>query len=144
MDVKRILRELQDVSRANGKFLQQRNDEIVGLLLKENVTAEEALQQEILSELMDKIHRINYLVQYIEKNRIQEGILDRDQKGNILFNREIMAPMKEIEVYLHDNQKKRMVWTRTFVSMTSQGEPPYLVGLGKNLKINKIKARIRI
>lgn len=143
MELGKVLAELQEIKKANEKFLLQEKEEILELILKENVTAEEALQQEIMSELLDKIQRINHVIQYLEKNTTLEGILSRDAKDNILFSGKIMPPMRELEIYVYDELREKMVWTRTFVSIATDEENPYLVGLGHGLDIDGIRARIR-
>ncbi len=143
MDIRQILEELQEVKRTDEEFLKRRKGEIVGMLAEDNVTAEESLQQEILMELIDKMNRVSQLIQYLGTVRVWTGTLSRDKKGNILFNGEIMPPLTEFEVCLQDNYREKVVWTRTFVSLAGAGEEPYLVGLGRKLKIDGIRARIR-
>lgn len=143
MKDKSFAEELQEIRDAGERFLMRREDEILHFLVKTDVTAEEALRQEILSELLDKIQRVDRLIQYLEKNRIQMGRLKRNPRGKILFNADIMPPMQEFEVYVYDKEIGRAVWTRTFVSITADKEIPYLVGLGRQLEIDGLIARIR-
>lgn len=143
MEAKSFLEELQEIKNANEKLLLRRENVIIDFLVKTNVTAEEALRQEILSELLDKLQRVNHLIRYIEKDRVKMGKLKKDRSGNILFNSEIMPPLQEFEVFIYDKEMGSMIWTRTFVSMATDREPPYLVGLGRQLEINGLIARIR-
>lgn len=141
MNIQTIFTDSQEIKQANEKFLQKREEEILDLLAKEPADAEEALQQEIMSELLDKLHRINHLIRSMEKAR-KNGVLSRGKDGGILFNGEPLLPLKEFEVCLCREPDGKEVWTRTFVSMALDGELPYLAGHKKDLEIDGIKARI--
>lgn len=143
MEERSMWEQLQEIKRFQDEFLQQWEDKILEMLVKDRVSAEESLCQEIMSELLDKIQRVSKLIGDISRTHLKVGYLSQRKDGSILFCGEILLPLQELEVYIYDDGKEMMVWTRTFVSITGKGERPYLVGLGENFKIDGIQARIR-
>jgi len=51
--------------------------------------------------------------------------------------------MEEFEVYLYDEIAQKMVWKRTFVTISAQRMAPRLAGLENSMPINGVKARAR-
>ena len=76
----------------------------------------------------------------MKKEIVKEGVLIRNSAGEITFNGEVLPLIREIEVYIHDEDLKQEVWTKTFVGGVRK---KYLVGLGKDLDVTGLKARMR-
>jgi len=143
MDTETLFADLQLVKEANDNFSQKHGEEILQIVEKEDMTAEESLIQEILLELSEKMERVSQIIEYLGMEITEEGMLNSDDNGTILFNGKKLPLMKEIEVYIHDEELQRNIWTRTFISISDDGEFPYLAGLDQRLEINRMRARIR-
>ena len=104
MDIETLLVDLQLVREANDNFSQKHGEEILQIVEKEDMTAEESLIQEILLELSEKMERVSQIIEYLGMEITEEGMLNSDDNGTILFNGKKLPLMKEIEVYIHDEQ----------------------------------------
>lgn len=140
MNEKAITAEIDKLNESGLKFLAACEDEILEFLRAEETTAEEGLQKDIFLELMEHIYGIRHIAEYMKKDVAMEGVLSRNEKGDILFDGEILPLMKEIEVLVYEEEAEHEVWTRTFVGGADR---KYLVGLNRNCEISGMHARIR-
>ena len=140
MELKRVAEEMKELREAFEAFLNGNEEKIVNFLRTEEMTAEESLQKEVLFELLDHVHGICHVAEYMKKEIMREGILARNGAGEITFDGEILPMVKEIEVYIRDEDLEQEVWTKTFVGGVRK---KYLVGLGKDLDVTGLKARMR-
>lgn len=140
MEYDRVLSSLEAVRTVNKEFLAQHEEMLMEFFLKEEKTAEESLEEEILLELTDKIARICCVIDYMKKEIVYDGNLNLDTNGNVMYGQNVLSALQEIEVYIYDEEAEKEVWTRTYVGI---GSKPYLVGLNKNIKIQGLKVRIR-
>lgn len=144
MNTKRVWDNLAEVKHANETFLQIHEKEIQKLVSTENKTEEELLDREMLIELVEKIARVNQIIDYISMEPGTEGVLSREKSGMVCWNGRPVPPMQEFEVLIYSKSLDRKAWTRTFVTMPYEGSQPFLAGLDKRLDINGVKARFRI
>ena len=140
MELKQVSEEMKKLQEAGEAFLKDNEEKIIDFLRKEEMTAEECLQKEILFELLDHVYGICHVAEYMKKEIVKEGGLIRNSAGEITFNGEVLPLIREIEVYIHDEDLKQEVWTKTFVGGVRK---KYLVGLGKDLDVTGLKARMR-
>ena len=140
MELKQVSKEMKKLKEVGEAFLRDNEEKIVDFLRKEEMTAEECLQKEILFELLDHVHGICYVTEYMKKEIVKEGVLVSNSAGEITFDGEILPIVREIEVYIHDEDLKQEIWTKTFVGGVRE---KYLVGLGKDLDVTGLKARMR-
>lgn len=136
---KELMKDLFELRKKGMEVFDKYEDQIVGFLRKEKVTAEESLQRDLLFEMYQYGNTLFDLIEYMGKEVVQEGVLDRDEKGNIRFNGKVMSLMSELEVYIADKTDQK-VWVRVF---TVGEDKIYLAGLNKDLDVNGLKARIR-
>lgn len=132
--------DLKQVKKANEEFYEKYGEEFVKILRDEQADAEGCLKQELLFELLDHVQGLCHMADYLDKKVAKEGKLSRSENGEILFNGERLPLMKEIEVYVYEENCRHEVWTVTYVCGV---EKPYLAGLNKEMEINGIPARIR-
>lgn len=140
MELKQLAEKMQGLKEAGEAFLTQYESQIVEFLRKEEITAEESLQKEILFELLDNIHGICYVTDYMGKDVAREGILGRNEDGEIVMDGEVLPLMTEVETFLHDEDLKQDIWTRAYVGGNKRR---YLVGLKKDQELDGLKARMR-
>lgn len=140
MDLKQLAEKMQSLKEAGEVFLKQNEDDIVEFLRKEEITAEESLQKEILFEVLDNIHGICHVAEYMEKGVVKEGVLGRSNDGEITLGEEELPLMTELEVCLYDEDLGEKIWTRAYVGGS---EKRYLVGVKKDQELNGLKARMR-
>lgn len=140
MDLKQVAEKMQGLKEAGEAFLEQYEDGLVEFLRKEDVTAEESLQKEVLFELLDNIHGIRHVAEYMAKDVCREGVIGRNGAGDITLNGEILPLMTEVEVFIYDEVLEKEVWTRAYVG---GNEKRYLVGLKKDQELDGLKARMR-
>ncbi len=138
MDQKKIMADLQDVREVHRRFLRQHKKEILEEFSGEG-DAETAFMAEMAYNIIDKMGQIDYMARYMAMPVTRKGFLGRDKDGAITLDGEALRPMQEVEVYTCSEEGKG-IWVKAFVSL---GDPPYLVGLGKNTRIEKMCARIR-
>lgn len=143
MDLTSIIQDLSTVQLQNAYFMERHGEEILDFLKRDPLTADESLEQEILIELNDRVTRLDQIINYLQKKHLHFGTLSRDRDGHILFDGYQFPCMKEFEVFIPDELSGKYIWTRTYVSMSAKNETPYLIGLGKQLQIDGIKARYR-
>lgn len=135
-----IAEEIAKLSEAGAKFLEMCEEEVLKCMRSESKTSEESLQKEFLFELMDHVYGIRHITEYMNKQIIKEGILDRNEAGEIVMDGEVLPLMAEIEVLVYDEDAGMEVWTRVFVGGSGRR---YLVGVNKDREIRGIHARIR-
>lgn len=140
MDLKQLAEKMQGLKSAGEAFLWENEKELVDFLRKEEITAEESLQKEILFELLDNIHGICHVAEYMEKDVVRENVLGRTSSGEITLGGEVLPLMTELEVFLYDEDLGAEVWTRAYVGGS---EKRYLVGVRRNQELNGLKARMR-
>src|SRR5699024_6808492 len=97
---KELMKDLFELRKKGMEVFDKYEDQIVGFLRKEKVTAEESLQRDFLFEMYQYGNTLFDLIEYMGKEVVQEGVLDRDEKGNIRFNGKVMPLMSELEVYI--------------------------------------------
>ena len=83
---KELMKDLFELRKKGMEVFDKYEDQIVGFLRKEKVTAEESLQRDLLFEMYQYGNTLFDLIEYMGKEVVQEGVLDRDEKGNIRFN----------------------------------------------------------
>lgn len=140
MNWEMLKEDLKKVKQVNEEFAKKYEAEGMEFLRRNDVTADEGLQQELLFELLDHARGLCHVAKYMDKKVTREGVLNRGKDGQILFNGEVVPIMKEIEVYYMEEGWAHEVWTRTYVS---GGKDPYLVGLDRSTEVRGMKARIR-
>lgn len=140
MELKQLAEQMQDLLRECNGFLDGQEKSIVEFLRKEKITAEENLQKEILFELLDNIHGVCHTADYMKKNVVKEGVLGRNEDGEIVLDGEALPLMTEIEVFLHDKESGQDIWTKVFVGGAGRR---YLIGLKKDQELSGLKARMR-
>lgn len=143
MKMSNVLADLQKVKRANEEFSKKYDMKFMEMLEKEETAPEAYLTKEILTELVEKMIRVDYIIRYLGFKEKKEGVLSRDCMGNILFDGQILMPMHEFEILVYNPEVGHDVWTRTCVSLALGGMPTYLLGINKGTDINGLKARIR-
>lgn len=141
MELKTIAEMIEKLNRAGQDFLECYRDEISDFLKGDEVSAEENLQKELLLELLDHVYGINHIAEYVNREKLRVGTLERGSDGEILFDGEVLQLMTELEVYIFDPVLERNVWTRAYVGGLK--EKKYLVGMDKSMEIGGIPARIR-
>lgn len=142
-DNEKMIRDLLAVKEKNDCFFDNNEEALLRLLEKETVTPEEALLQEILLELNDKMKRVSQLITYMGSKIEHEGILSRDTNGDILLDGIKIPLMQEFEIFLYQEELNRYVWTRTLIRPFAPDGLPRLAGVEKNRDINGIRARMR-
>lgn len=140
MNLKLLAEKMKDVDRECRIFLEKNEKELLDFLRREDVTAEECLQKEIVFQLLDGIHGVESNLEYVRKDVIREGILGRDKNGEITFNGEILPLMTELEVYVYDDVANQEIWTRVYVGGRQKR---YLVGLDREMNLIGMKVRMR-
>ena len=140
MELKQLAEKMKDLNEACRNVLAANEEEMITFLRKDNVTAEECLQKEILFELLDNIHGVQHMLKYMGSDVTREGLLGRDEKGEITFDGEILPLMTEVEVYAYDEELEQEIWTRGYVGGSRKR---FLVGLDRDLELIGMKARMR-
>lgn len=140
MDLKKVAEEILKLNEAGAEYLAEHEDEIFDFIKSDEMTPEENLQKEILLELLDHIYGIRHIREYMMKDVAKEGILDKNEKGDIVLNGEVIPLMTEVEVFVYDKAMEQEIWTKTFVGGAGRR---YLVGISRNLDIRGLHARIR-
>ncbi len=143
MNTDALFTDLQDALLVHERIYNTWKDEIAGFVARKDATADEFLLQEILSEILEYIRRTADLIRYVGKDVCRSGELSTDSQGNILLDGQRIPPMEEFEVYLYDEIAQKMVWKRTFVTISAQRMTPRLAGLENSMPINGVKARAR-
>ena len=140
MDFKMIAEALKDINKAGAGFLAWLDKEQPGDIRPETDFAEENLRQEILCELKEHIRYIRLLTEYMRKDIVKTGIVDRNEAGEITIDGIVLPLMTELEVLVYDCDLGRDVWTRVFVGGSRRR---YLVGLDRKCNVRGIPGRIR-
>lgn len=121
----------------NIRFLERHEKEIVKRIRQFDKGAEENLEGEILFQLLTHIMDICNIIEYMQKPVQKEGILRRDQEGNLSLNGQQLPTMMQLEAYVYDEEQRRYLWTWTWVGT---GKFPVLEGV----KENPVGIRVRI
>lgn len=140
MNLKKIAEALKDTNEAGAEFLAWVDREETGALRTEADNAEENLRQEILCELKEHIRYIHLLTEYMKKNIVKTGTLDKNDAGEITLDGVVLPLMTELEVLVYDQEQGKSVWTRAFVGGSRS---KYLVGLDRKCDVRGIPGRIR-
>ncbi|MDO5406915.1 MAG: hypothetical protein Q4F28_06255 [Eubacteriales bacterium] len=141
--MERLFEELQAVRKANDEFLKEYHSEVQQLEPDGTLTAEESLEQEMLFEVIDKMERMNRVIDYWGRKPEKEGVISRGADGTIQLDGTPVPALEEFEVLLYDKDMGQEIWTRTYVSFALAGETPCLVGLDKSVDVNGLRARLR-
>lgn len=78
MELKQVSEEMKKLKEASEAFLRDNEEKLVDFLRKEEMTAEECLQKEILFEMLDHVHGICHVAEYMKKEIVKEGVLARN------------------------------------------------------------------
>lgn len=140
MDLKTIAEALKETNEAGIGFLAWLDKELSGNDLPETDEAEENLRQEILCELREHIRYVRLLTEYMKKDIVKTGIVDRNEAGEITIDGIVLPLMTELEVLVYDRDLGKNVWTRVFVGGSRRR---YLVGLDRKCNVRGIPGRIR-
>lgn len=140
MELRVFAEKIKELKKSCDMFLEENEEDILKLIRKEKITAEENLQKELLFALLDAVTGVCSTIDYMKKEIVEEGTLGRNEKGEITFNEKALPLMSEIEVFVFDRELEQEVWTRVFVGGKDEH---YLVGLGKDQELAGLKARMR-
>lgn len=136
----KMMRDLLAIKDAGRRFLDQYEDLVVREFKENPCTAEEDFQKTVLFEAVMYMTSLCDVVDYMGGNIELEGILGWDQEGNICLDGKRLPMMTELEVFAHDKHSGKNAWIRAFVGGYGTR---YLVGLGRNVNPEGLRARIR-
>lgn len=140
MEELEILKGLEPVKKALEEFQKTCGDALWNRMFHSGADPEDYLRAEVFCDLAEAMERIQKLADYLEGEITAEGELTRREEGGLFIGDRELLPGQEVEVCFYDPIFDSVIWTRASVSM---GKHQRLIGVGRDVKQEGLKARIR-
>ena len=137
---KELKQNLSEIESACSSFLGKYESLLAGALNQTEVSAEESLKIDLMLELITHLSSAQFVAAYMQKEIVQEGILERGENGSLSLNGTPIPPMSDIEVFVHDDELQQNVWKRVFVGGASGNR---ICGLKNQDLASGVRVRIR-